>query len=148
MVAYTEYFIQRANLERHVVQARAGIAILCRLEQSDAVMVRVQADERGAARHHVLLIQIGDPKPEHVDVETNRSLHVGDEQRDMADLAQLERRTMRPFQFSQRYSHCRKRLLAAWTVVSWPSTGLAIAASSERTDFHSSSGRTIPSEPI
>jgi len=148
MVAGAKHLVQRADLERHMMQPGAGIAVLGRLEQGDAVMVGVEADERGTARHHVVLIQIGNPEAENIDVKPHRPLDIRHEQRDMADLTHLERRAVRPFQFGQRYSHWLNKLLAACTVVSWPSTGLAIAASSERAGIHSASGRTIASEPI
>ena len=74
MVARAHHLIQGRDLERHMVQAAGAGFAAGRLEQRDAVMVGVAAQEHRAARHHVVAVDVGDLETQHVGVEARASV--------------------------------------------------------------------------
>lgn len=90
MLSGADDFVEGGDFERRVVQAGAGLVGVGRLEQRDAVVVGVQAQEHGAAGHVVLAIDIRDAETQHLRVEPGRAFDVRHIERDMADFSQPE----------------------------------------------------------
>ena len=92
MLARAEHFIERANLERHVMQLaffrRPGRAA----DQCHTVMIGIAAHEHHAARHHVVAVDIRYLEAQHAGVKRHRTFEIGNHQHHMADFTQFERR--------------------------------------------------------
>src|SRR5260221_3634349 len=102
MVARADHLVERRDLEGNVVELDVGRLPRHRADQRDTVMIRIEAHEHHAARHHVGAVDVGDLEPEHLGVEAHRAVEVADVEHDMAELADAERHALRPSQGAQR----------------------------------------------
>ena len=99
MVARAHHLVEGRDLEGEVIELDIRRLGRHRADQRHAVVIRVAAQEHHAARHHLLGIDVGNAKPQHLDIEPRRALDIADIQDDVPDLADLERQPARPLQF-------------------------------------------------
>src|SRR5205823_1310468 len=86
-LASMEDFVQRIDLERHVVQLALFRWSRHRADERDAMMVRVAAHEHHATRHHLLGIDIRYGEAQDPGIESDGLRQVPRPQNHMADLA-------------------------------------------------------------
>ncbi len=96
MVARPDDLVEGCDLKRDVVELDIRRFGLHRADERNAVMVRVAAQEDHAAGHHLFRIDVRNLEAEHLGVESRRALHVAHVENDVSQLADTERKTLRP----------------------------------------------------
>ena len=96
MVARPNDLVEGCDLERDMVELDIIRFGLQRADERNAVMVGVAAQEDHAAGHHLLRIDVRNLEAEHLGVEPCGPLDVAHIENDVSQLADTERKTLRP----------------------------------------------------
>ena len=98
VIACAQDLVECRNLEGQVIELEALRCADQRPDKRHAMMVGIAAHEHHAAGNHLLGIDIRDREAEHLCVELNSALEVGDIEHDMTELGDAKRQAKRPLQ--------------------------------------------------